>query len=89
MTELAVLELARNAISTTLLLSAPMLLAALVVGLIISLIQAVTQINEVTLSFVPKILAIFAAMAFAGPWLLSTALSYTVTLFNMLPSMVR
>jgi flagellar biosynthetic protein FliQ len=71
------------------MLAAPMLIAALVVGLVISVVQAVTQINEVTLSFVPKILAVFAALAVAGPWLISTALSYTVTLFNMLPNMVR
>jgi flagellar biosynthetic protein FliQ len=65
-----------------------MLMTALVVGLLISVVQALTQINEVTLSFVPKILAVFAAMAVAGPWLISTMLTYTVTLFNSLPAMV-
>lgn len=86
MNELTVMELGRNAIGVTLLLSAPMLGAALVVGLVISIVQAVTQINEITLSFVPKILAVFGALALAGPWLMSTMLAYTVQLFTMLPS---
>jgi flagellar biosynthetic protein FliQ len=89
MNELMALELGKRALEITLLLCAPMLMTALVVGLIISVVQALTQINEVTLSFVPKILAVFAALAIAGPWLISTMLTYTVTLFNSLPSMVR
>ncbi len=89
MTELGALELGRNALMTTLLLSAPMLIVALVVGLVVSVLQALTQINEATLAFVPKILAVFAALALAGPWLISTLLSYTVSLFNSLPNMVR
>ena len=89
MNELAVIELGRNALVTTLLLAAPMLLAALVVGLVVGIVQAMTQINEATLSFVPKILAIFGVLAFAGPWLMGTLLTYTVGLFNMLPRMVR
>jgi flagellar biosynthetic protein FliQ len=84
-----VLELGRNALVMTLMLSAPMLGVALVVGLAISLVQALTQINEVTLSFVPKILGVFGILAIAGPWLIATLLGYTVGLFNMLPSMVR
>jgi flagellar biosynthetic protein FliQ len=87
--ELMALELGKRALEITLLLCAPMLMTALVVGLLISVVQALTQINEVTLSFVPKILAVFAALAVAGPWLISTMLTYTVTLFNSLPSMVR
>jgi flagellar biosynthesis protein FliQ len=87
--ELTVLELGRNAMLTTVLLSAPMLGAALVVGLLVSVFQALTQINEVTLTFVPKILAIFAVVAVAGPWLINTLLSYTVGVFTLLPSMVR
>jgi flagellar biosynthesis protein FliQ len=89
MSELLVIDLGRNAITLTLLLSAPMLGVALLVGLLVGIVQALTQINEVTLSFVPKILAVFAALAVAGPWLISTMLSYTVGLFNSLPSMVR
>jgi flagellar biosynthetic protein FliQ len=83
------MDLGRGAVAMTLLLAAPMLLAALVVGLVVSVVQALTQINEATLTFVPKILAVFAALAVAGPWLLSTLLTYTVELFNLLPAMVR
>lgn len=89
MNEMMVLELGRNALVTTLLLSAPMLVGALVVGLVVSIFQALTQINEATLAFVPKILAVFAVMAVAGPWLINTMLSYTVSLFQLLPSMAR
>ncbi len=89
MNELAVLELGRNALVMTLMLSAPMLVAALVVGLLVSVFQALTQINEVTLSYVPKIVAVFGALAVTGPWLINTLLGYTVGLFNMLPMMVR
>ncbi len=89
MNELVVMDLGRGAVAMTLLLAAPMLLAALVVGLVVSVVQALTQINEATLTFVPKILAVFAALAAAGPWLLSTLLTYTVELFNLLPAMVR
>jgi flagellar biosynthetic protein FliQ len=89
MNELVALELGRRAIEVTLMMCAPMLVTALVVGLVISVVQALTQINEVTLSFVPKILAVFGALVVTGPWLISTMLSYTVNLFNALPSMVR
>jgi flagellar biosynthetic protein FliQ len=83
------MELGRGAVGMTLMMSAPMLLAALVVGLVISIIRALTQVQEATLSFVPKIVAVFAALALAGPWLISSMLSYTVDLFNHLPAMVR
>ncbi len=89
MNELAALEIGRNAIGMSLMLAAPMLIVAMIVGLLVGVIQALTQINEVTLSFVPKILAIFAALALTGPWLISTMLTYTTDLFNSLPSMVR
>lgn len=89
MNELAVIDLGRNAIMMILLLSAPMLIVALVVGLVVSLVQALTQINEMTLSYVPKIIAVFAALAFAGPWLMSTILTYTVGMFSSLPNFVR
>ena len=87
--ELMVIDLGRNAIMMILLLSAPMLIVALVVGMVISLVQALTQINEMTLSYVPKIIAVFAVLAFTGPWLMSTILTYTVGMFNSLPNFVR
>jgi flagellar biosynthetic protein FliQ len=89
MTELFALEIGRNALMLTVMLAAPMMAAALVVGLLISIFQALTQINEQTLTFVPKILAVFAALLVAGPWLLNSLVSYTTGLFTMLPSMVR
>ena len=89
MTELGALELGRNALMMTLLLSAPVRLVALVVGLVVSIVQALTQINEQTLSFVPKILAVFGALAITGGWLMSTLLGYTVDLFSSLPQRVR
>ena len=89
MNELFALEVGRNALVLTVMLSAPMMVAALVVGLIISVFQALTQINEQTLTFVPKILAVFAAMVVTGPWLMQSLVGYTQGLFSMLPAMVR
>jgi flagellar biosynthesis protein FliQ len=89
MNELFALEMGRNALLMTVMLAAPMMGAALIVGLLISVFQALTQINEQTLTFVPKIIAVFAALLVTGPWLMSSLVSYTANLFAMLPSMVR
>jgi flagellar biosynthetic protein FliQ len=89
MNELFALEMGRNALMMTVMLAAPMMGAALLVGLLISVFQALTQINEQTLTFVPKILAVFAALLLAGPWLLQSIVSYTADLFSMLPQMAR
>lgn len=89
MNDQVVMELGRNAITVVLFLSAPLLGIALVVGLVVSVFQAVTQINEATLTFVPKIVAIFVAMAIFGPWMLSVMSSYTASLFDFLPSLAR
>lgn len=89
MTQQMVLDLGQGAIVMTLLLAAPILAVALIVGVVISVFQAATQINEMTLSFVPKVLAVFAAVAVFGPWLLETMLTYTGQLFLQLPSLVR
>jgi flagellar biosynthesis protein FliQ len=89
MNELFALEVGRNALLMTVMLAAPMMGAALVVGLLISVFQALTQINEQTLTFVPKIIAVFAALLVTGPWLMSSLVGYTESLFTMLPSMVR
>jgi flagellar biosynthetic protein FliQ len=89
MTELFALEIGRNALMMIVMLSAPMMVAALVVGLLISVFQALTQINEQTMTFVPKILAVFAALVVTGPWLLNSLVTYTAGMFTMLPSMVR
>jgi flagellar biosynthetic protein FliQ len=88
MTSDTVVHLAVQALVLTLKVSAPILLVGLVVGLIVSVFQAVTQIQEATLSFVPKILATGAVMAIGGPWMLDQLLVYTRTLFQSIPGLV-
>ena len=83
-----VMTMGYEAMKMALLLSAPMLLVALVTGLLISLFQAATQINEVTLSFIPKLLAVFATAVVAGPWMLGLVLDYIRTLFSSIPQLV-
>lgn len=83
-----VMGMAHQGMRITLLLGAPLLLTALFTGLLVSLFQAATQINEMTLSFIPKILAVFAVLVLAGPWMLQLIISYTRELFNNIPQMV-
>jgi flagellar biosynthetic protein FliQ len=89
MTEELVLKLGQDAITTTALLSAPLLISALVVGLIVSIFQAVTQINEATLTFIPKMVVIFLVIILAGPWMLDVMSHYTIELFENIATMVR
>jgi flagellar biosynthetic protein FliQ len=84
----SVVNLVQQALQTTILVSAPLLLAALVTGLIVSVFQAATQINEMTLSFIPKLLAIFAAAVIAGPWMLGLMVDFTRRLFAAIPGMI-
>lgn len=88
MTPESVMTMGYEAIKLTLLLGAPLLLTALVVGLLISLFQAATQINEMTLSFIPKLLAVFAVLVIAGPWMLGMVLDYMRNLFSSIPQLV-
>jgi flagellar biosynthesis protein FliQ len=81
-------NLSMQAIELGLKLALPILLAGLVVGLVISVFQAVTQIQEMTLAFIPKILAIVAVMVLAGPWMLGQLLSYTQSLYESIPGLV-
>lgn len=83
-----IIELSRNAIVTALLLAAPMLLIALGVGLLVSIVQSVTQIQEQTLTFVPKLVLVGAAFIIGLPWLLQILGQYTTELFNGIPAMV-
>lgn len=71
-----------------LLLSLPVLLVSLIVGLIISIFQAATQINEMTLSFVPKIIAVIATLVVTMPWMLNMVIDYTKMLFNIIPKII-
>jgi flagellar biosynthetic protein FliQ len=89
MTEEIVLNLGRDAIWTTVALAAPLLLASLVVGLVVSIFQAVTQINEATLTFIPKMLAIVVVLVVMAPWMTQMITSYTTELFTSLPNYVR
>jgi flagellar biosynthesis protein FliQ len=88
MTPESVLTLAQRALEVTLLMSAPPLLAALLTGLIVSVFQAATQINEMTLSFIPKLVAIFVVLVLFGPWMLGILLDYMRELFIGIPAMI-
>ena len=88
MTPESVMTMGRQAMEVTLMVAAPMLLVALAVGLVVSIFQAATQINEMTLSFIPKLVGIFIAMIVAGPWMLSVMLDYMRQMFAGIPGMV-
>lgn len=84
----AVIDLGRQALEVTLMVSAPLFLAALVTGLIVSVFQAATQINEMTLSFVPKLVAIFLTMVLAGPWMITVLTDFMRRLYQAIPGMI-
>lgn len=88
MTPESVMALGYEAMKIALALAAPPLLSALFSGLIISLLQAATQVNEMTLSFIPKILTVFFTLVIAGPWMLNLMLDYMRTLFSQLPYLI-
>ncbi|WP_299999433.1 flagellar biosynthesis protein FliQ [uncultured Cedecea sp.] len=88
MTPESVMMMGTEAMTVALALAAPLLLVALLSGLVISLLQAATQINEMTLSFIPKILAVFITIVVAGPWMLNLLLDYMRTLFTNLPYII-
>jgi flagellar biosynthesis protein FliQ len=88
MTPETVMELGRQAIEVTLLVAAPLLLTALVVGLIVSVFQAATQLNESTLQFVPKLVAMFITLLIAGPWILQYLIDYMQRLFGSIPQLI-
>ncbi|MDQ9170829.1 flagellar biosynthesis protein FliQ [Oxalobacteraceae bacterium R-40] len=88
MTPESVMTLGRHAMEITLMVAAPMLLVALAIGLLVSIFQAATQINEMTLSFIPKLIGIFVALVIAGPWMLSVMLDYMRHVFSSIPSLV-
>lgn len=89
MNEEVVIQLGQEALKTLAMLSAPLLLSTLVIGLIISIFQALTQINENTLTFVPKMAVIALILIGLGPWMLQTMSSYTVNLFENIATVVR
>jgi len=84
-----VVSLGSEAMQTTLLVSAPVLATALMIGLIVSIFQAATQINEQTLSFIPKLVGVMAVLLLAGHWMLMTMVDYMHHIFTMIPQMVN
>ena len=88
MTPESVMTMGRTAMEVTLMVAAPMLLVALIIGLIVSIFQAATQINEATLSFIPKLIGIFVALVVAGPWMLAVMLDYMRGVFTGIPGLI-
>ncbi|MCX6116985.1 MAG: flagellar biosynthesis protein FliQ [Proteobacteria bacterium] len=89
MTEQTVIDIGLKAIWIACLISAPALLSILVTGLIVSVIQAATQVNEQTLSFIPKIVIMTVALAISGPWILETFIHFTIGIFDKIPEITR
>ena len=88
MTPESVMTLGRHAMEITLMVAAPMLLVALIIGLIVSIFQAATQINESTLSFIPKIIGVCVVLVIAGPLIMEMLVDYTRALFTSLPTLI-
>jgi flagellar biosynthetic protein FliQ len=88
MTPGVVMEIGRQALEVTLLIAAPMLLSALIVGLIVSIFQAATQLNEATLQFVPKLVIMFLVLILVGPWMLQYMIDYIQRLFESIPQLI-
>ena len=82
------MNIGRQAIEITMLLSGPLLLSTLVIGLVISIFQAATQINEATLSFIPKLVGTFLILLLAGPWMLQLMVDYIRRLFESIPQLI-
>jgi flagellar biosynthetic protein FliQ len=88
MTPETVLSIGQRALEMTLMLAAPMLLTGLLIGLLVGIFQAATQINEMTLSFIPKLLGAAAMLVLVGPWMLKELIGYTRMLIESIPSLV-
>ena len=88
MTPDTVMDVARDAMNLTMMLAGPLLLSALAVGLLIGVFQAATQIQEMTLSFIPKLIVLVFALLAAGPWMLRILIEFTLRLFSEIPSML-
>jgi flagellar biosynthetic protein FliQ len=89
MTEELIMKLGQDTLRTTAMLSAPLLGAALITGLIVSILQAITQINEATLTFIPKMIIIGIVLLLAGPWMLDTLSQFTIGLYENMAMFVR
>lgn len=89
MTEQMIIEIGKSALETSAIVASPMLIGALVIGLCISIMQAITQINEATLTFIPKIAVVMIVMLIAAPWMLDIVSKFTVELYQNIPDYVR
>ena len=89
MTDELVIRLGQDALRTTAMLAAPLLISTLVVGLVVSVFQALTQINEATLTFIPKMIVVAVVFVLAGPWMMDVMSTYTINLFENIAVMVR
>ena len=89
MSHVLIVDLARHAVMQALLLAGPMLVLALVVGIVISIIQTVTSIQEQTLTFLPKLIAVGAAFLIALPWMMQQMVKYTTELFRSIPTLIQ
>lgn len=88
MTPESVMTLGRQALELTIIVSAPVLLTALIIGLLVSIFQAATQINEQTLSFIPKLVGMFGVLVIAGPWMIGLMVDFIQRLYTNIPWMV-
>ena len=89
MTPETVVNIGQQALQIMLLIAAPMLLAALLTGLLVSIFQAATSINEQTLTFIPKLVVMFIVMILAGPWMIETMTDYVTRLYSSIPELIR
>lgn len=83
-----VINLVQQALFTLIVVSAPILGVSLLVGLLVSILQAATQINEMTLTFIPKLMALFLVLLLAGPWMLNTMMDFTIRLYQSIPGAI-
>jgi len=88
MTPESVLSIATQSLTVTTMLAAPLLLSALATGILIGVLQAATQINEMTLTFIPKLLVLVISLVIAGPWMLQVIVNYTRSLFTSIPQLI-
>ncbi len=89
MTDQTVIDIAGKAIMVAMKIAAPALLSTLLVGLLVSVVQAATQINEQTLTFIPKIIILSITLALTGPWILQTMMNFTIDIINTIPTVTR
>ena len=89
MNETWVIDIARNALQTMMLVSGPLLMVSLVVGLLVSVFQALTQINESTLTFIPKMVAVLVVLTVMAPWMLEVLQQYTIDVFGNVGNVIR